>query len=307
MIATERSFLKMFYGLDNYFERNAEIIAEDTIVKETLEKARSLAITTEHFLSVQGRDTTGITIDKNKSKQDLANITYIVSRCIMTFAFDNNNMEVYNSVRKSLKAILRIKDTKLDEYVAIVKKLARKYEAELAAYDLTKELLDKLEAAIKDFENKLTKPREARSEKAAATEKIGENISEMEILVKNKLDNSMAKYIVKNKEFYDEYVKLRHVDDPITRHYALMGNVTDEETKAALQFVAVTIVRFKVVADMASSVKYTTKLGNYRFKSLEPDAYKIIFSLENYDTLEIDMVIHQGESKRLDVQLRKKE
>lgn len=308
MLSTNRAYMKMILALISFFIRYAEKIKDNAIIQNALKLINEKVNLIAHFREIQKKDTSGLAKDKQKSKKQLAEIIFLVSGAIRTYAYNTSNALMYNAVKLPVSKIASMGDTVLLVYTENVKKIAVKNFKKLEAYGLTKENMEKFDADSSDFLLRMTRPREAIAEKSTATIKIKETIKELRNLVVGNLDNAMVNYINSDSVFYNEYEQIREIIDPITRHLDIYGNVSDEETKQALQYVAVTIIRSKAAADTEIPVqKLTTITGYYRFKSLEPDKYIITFSFANYDTLVKEIVLYPGESKKLDVALRKTE
>lgn len=299
------AFLNMVYALLAFFDKNAEKIKDNAIIQGAVTVIRSLVKLIEYFRPIQSRITTGITKTKRESKARLAQILYLISGIERTYAFDSENHLIYDAVKKSISALMRMGDTTLLTYTDNVKKFALENFKELQAYGLTQEMIDELEACQKDFVDKMTKTREAITEKANATSEIKLNVKKLRKVIVGKLDNAMLAYFKTDSVFYNEYLKIRAVVDPATHHLDLYGYGKDEETRLALQNIKVEI--FKVGQELASIVKLTTATGYFRFKSLEPGEYIVRFSLKDYDTLEKELELYPGQSKRLDIFLRKTE
>ncbi len=308
MLSNNKAYMKMIYALISFFVKYAEKIADNAIIQNTLKLINEKVKLIAHFRSIQKKDTTGLARDKKKSKKQLAEIIFLVSGAIRTYAYNTSNTLMYNAVKLPVSKLFRMGDTVLLVYTENVKKIAVKNFKALQAYGLTQENMDKFDADSYDFLHRMTRPREAIAEKSTATIKIKETIKSLRNLVVGNLDNAMVNYMPTDNVFYNEYEQIREIVDPITRHLDIYGNVSDEETKQALQYVAVTIIRSKAAADTEIPVKkLTTITGYYRFKSLEPDKYIITFSFANYDTLVKEIVLYPGESKKLDVAIRKTE
>ncbi len=308
MLSTNRAYMKMILALISFFTRYAEKIQDNAIIQNTLKLINEKVKLIAHFREIQKKDTSGLARDKQKSKKQLAEIIFLVSGAIRTYAYDTSNTLMYNAVKQPVSKIAAMGDTVLLVYTENVKKIAVKNFKELEAYGLTQENMDKFDADSYDFLHRMTRPREAIAEKSTATIKIKETIRELRNLVVGNLDNAMVNYINSDSVFYEEYEQIREIVDPATRHLDVYGYAMDEETRLALKNVAVTIIRAKASANIEVPVqKLTTEKGYYRFKGLEPEKYIITFSLHNYDTFEKEIVLYPGQSLKLDVALRKTE
>ena len=308
MLSTNRAYMKMILALISFFIRYAEKIKDNAIIQNALKLINEKVNLIAHFREIQKKDTSGLAKDKQKSKKQLAEIIFLVSGAIRTYAYDTSNTLMYNAVKQPVSKIAAMGDTVLLVYTENVKKIAVKNFKKLEAYGLTKENMEKFDADSSDFLLRMTRPREAIAEKSTATIKIKETIKELRNLVVGNLDNAMVNYINSDNVFYNDYEKIREIVDPATRHLDVYGYVIDEETRLVLKNVAVTIIRAKASANIEVPVqKLTTKKGYYRLTGLEPEKYIITFSLHNYDTFEKEIVLYPGQSLKLDVALRKTE
>lgn len=308
MISKNKAYMKMIYAVISFFVKYAEKIKENLKLQNSLKMVDAKVKKIEYWREIQKRDITGITVKKGKTKRRLAEVIFIVSKLLRSFAYDTKDYVLYNAVKLSVSRITKLGDTVILRYADTVKNYARDNFNEMQEYQLTQEMLDKIDTELESFREWMTKPKEARSLQATATKEIKSNMKELREMVVGSLDNSMALYISADFPFYEEYEKVRSIDDPITHHLDFWGHITDQETKLPIQFAAVTIVRFNASAEKLSTItKLSTKTGYYGFDGMEPDKYLVTFEFENYDKLEKEIYLHPGQSIKMDVALRKTE
>lgn len=294
----------MIVSVLGFFEKNAEKIKDDNIVKKTLVLIAAYMKSIAVYQTKQDEDITGISKKKQKVKKNLAKMIFVISSIVRSWALDNKNYPVYNAIDDSMSDIARLGDLAILTYADIVKRLATDNADKLAVYGLDKEMQDNLDAAVDEFNNWKSKPREARKEKVDASKQLKSKLNELREVVYDNLKNAMEKYIVLDNDFYSAYELIIEIDDPGSNRYALIGLVTDEETKLGVANVAVTIIRSKSAADITDIVKLTGDKGHYLVKELEPGKYTARFEKGGYDTLEKIFYINVNETTRLDVAIR---
>jgi len=305
MRAYNIAFMKMIRALLSFFETNAEKIKDNKIILDVLDLVKQLAVTIIRYRKVQETDITGITTAKRNAKRLLAKATFVISGAIRTFAFDNKNDELFKKVKKSESAIASMGNTKMLDHVNIVKDEAIDNFEALQPYGLTQEKLDNLDKLLEEYTVLMPKPREAAANKANATKQMKSKIAELRTLIKDKLNNAMIEYSATDTKFYDGYERITEIIGPLTHHHDLWGFASDEETKLAIQNAKLEL--FKAGADLANTVKMTSKTGFYGYDGLEPGKYLLKITFEDYDPLEVDIYFYENQSKRFDFALRKTE
>jgi len=297
---------KMLIEILKFFKDNPDLIKDNPVLKKHYEDLQSLYNYLIKTKKIQETDFKGITKDKNKAKAAIAKENFTLTGAVRSFATDNKNKELFDKFNSSTSDIKYSKDVDVVSYSQLVSDCLNKLKDELKPYGVSENDTKALEANTIAFNDLLALPAEMRKEVKIATEKIKETITEILTLLSESIDNDMLQYQKSHVEAYDKYHRLREIDDSQTTHIPLYGNVTDEETGKPLQYVKVEI-KFRPAKELASTVRTTTAKGYYRFEDLEPNSYTIKFSLENYDTLKIDFTLHEGETKRLNVEIRKTE
>lgn len=300
-----KAYLQMIGSLQDFFVTNANKIKDDQIIQSTLIIIATLVAAINKCLKIQQEDTSGITTQKRNSKRSLARFIYAISSIIRTFAYDNKNFELYNKVRICTSDIYKKDQTSMLQYVNTVKEYANENKEALIPYGLKDEMFADLDAGVKDFEYWDNRPRDARKEKATATSEMKAKFEELRDIVLGNLDNAMEKYIITDSLFYDAYLKIRDIDDPITLRRSIRILCLNEETRLAEPLVAVTIVRFSVEPDFINKVKrYTSQDGRLELSGFEPGKYIARFEKGGFDTLELIFWVNRGETTKLEVAIR---
>jgi len=296
--------LKMMQEVERFFKANPNLEKDNKILKNHVEKLRTLISDIEKNEMKQQFDNTGYTENKKLAKQELANNIVNITASICSFAVDTGKNELYNEFKTPISKVKIMSDIDIVNYAKTVVAGAKKYKTELKQYNVTAEEIANLTNKTSEYENILLIPAQERKEKKVATANIKKLITETLQLLKRSIDNDMMHYKDSEADLYNQYINMREIDDSQTNALSIKGTVVDADGKEPLQYVKVT-AKFKAGKEWAEKVKSTTHIGNFQFKALPDGKCKLIFELEYYNKLVVDTAVHGGEFTRVDVELEK--
>jgi len=296
--------LKMFLEVSKFFETNSELTSGNAVIKKHVDSLNLQIADLEKNKAKQQIDTTGYAKEKRKAKADLAKTIYMLTAGVRSFATDTNNDPLFNEFKTPESHIKKMADVDIVNYAKTLAKAIKENQKDLKAYGITAEDLTNLKTKISDYENILLLPAQQRKEKSLATKNIKKIIKDINKLLSISLDNDMVQYSDTQADLYNEYLKMREIDDSQTTALSIKGRVVDSQSKEPLQYVKVT-AKFKAGKEWAEKVKSSTHLGNFQFKGIPDGKCKLIFELEYYNKLVVDTAVHGGEFTRVDVELVK--
>ncbi len=295
--------LKMFLEVSNFFD-TTDFINTNNVLKGHVEKLNVLIAGLEQNKNKQEADLSGYTQEKQEAKAELAKTIFAISAGVRSFATDTNNDPLYNEFKLTEVYINKLSDVNIVSYATNLSIEIAKYPRQLIKYGINRDDVIELQTKTYNYSKLLLKPAEHKKEKAVATKNIKKILSNINKLLKTTIDNDMVQYEETNPDLYEKYLKLREIDDSITRALSLKGKVTDANTTEALQYVEVK-VEIKINRKPQTFKTETTVKGNYQFKGLPEGKCSVNFSKDYYQTKTIASEIHHGKLTKINIKLEK--
>ena len=306
MTDKQDAVVDMYQEVNSFFVQHPALTKDDVVLKNHHNQLTAILEDIAKYNQSQEFDSKGYAAEKKKAKENLAEYIFELSSGFCSFAIDTKNDVISEEFDTSLSVVKRMKDAEFVNYANRLQSELGKYIKDLSPYHITADDITKLANKTTKYSDILHIPDEVTKNKAVATQKIKELIKEAHNLLDKSIDRDMVHYKKTDSELYNEYLKRREIHDAPTTALSIKGTVVDSQTKEPLQHVKVT-VKFKAGKAWAEKVKTSTHLGNFQFKGIPEGKCKLTFTLEYYDTIVVDSVVHSDKYTRLDVVLKKTE
>jgi len=304
MTKNQEAYRSMAEKVLGEMKRFQDAWTNDKVITGTVAKIEAKLAEIKKYAQQQSVTTKGSTKEKKQVRAKIdKDMDYIYS-AIRAYAKNIGDESLYETYNVSASKIKRIKDTQIGDYVTTVLAYATDNLNELKPYGIREAGLKALQTNMETYQGILQLPQDIIAERKAATSRLKEAFKELAPLFDDFLDNEMVKFRIDNPEFYQAYENARIIYDNPTHHNALMGTVTDEETKEPIEGVKVT---FKPGSELSTYVKTTSAKGHYSFANLPEGKGKVVFEMPYYDTLRIPVNLLARKTTKLDVAIRKKE
>ena len=292
----------MYQEVDRLFLSEAEKVAKDAILKKHTDIFHIDILALARYMQAQEFNSKGYATKKQEAKTELSEFIFKLTASFCSFAIDTKNQPIEEEFDVSVSVVNKKNDADFVNYAnRLIASLGENIKA-LKPYHITAEDLANLTNRTTAYSNLLHIPDEVIKDKAIATEKIKELITKCYNMLDDSIDRDMVYYQEKDEPFFLEYQKRREKHDANTHALSIKGIVTggDAETEI-LEYVNVTAQPETGEAKKTT----TTEKGNYQFKGLPEGKCKLTFTLEYYDTLVVDSVVHSDKYTRLDVVMKK--
>lgn len=280
------------------------------IIKDNKPLNEAIVIIEQHLADitinedVQRNVTVSLAKLKKESRLALNNSTFVIFGIIRTYALAIKDQKLYDEHDYSISKISKMNDTTMASFSTSTIVTINKYKEELLKHGLTQQLIEKYGREDDGYINYLAAPAEAKAKQRVATENISNLIKKIRTILDKEIDTYMVQYITTNLDFYRTYIFARIIYDNPTSHYALMGIVTDKQTKIPLQGVK---VRFRAGTELIDTVKKTSKHGIYIFKKLPLEKCTVTFEKNYYQTITKNSEITDTKATNLNIELAKEE
>ena len=305
MTRKQEAYNSMAYKVIEEMKRKIDIWSENKAISAVVGKIEKSLTEIEDVNTKQKITSAGATKKKTKIRKELDNLSNVFLGSFRSYARLIDDVQLFEKFDITISEIRKVKDTEvIGESKAIIA-FATKHLKDLKDFGTTKEMIDKYKSIAADFKDVLALPQTIIAERKTLTQKLKDLFKQLDEMLNEDLDNYMIQFITKNPDFYSDYENARIIYDDVTISKSLQGTVTGGEAEIeVIEYVTVR-VKFKAGAELADSVKRTTKKGNYQFKKLPEGICTVTFSKNKYVTQTIETEIHKNEMTRLNVQLKK--
>ncbi len=200
--------------------------ATDTLLEESQEKMADVQDFAEYFAQFQGNlstideldgqlesDATGITEEKGDSSDLLAEEALHASLRLKAFARKKGDKKLLNKISITKSQLDYVADQTLLSRAKLILKTAKRHAADAAAYSLTQEGIDKLDALVQEFGKKIPDPRKAIIDKQDAGKQLMAMVSATDNLLKEHIDVLMEVKGIDDPDLLDRYWSAREIID----------------------------------------------------------------------------------------------
>lgn len=297
MTDQQRAVYNMFTVVDAVLDANATQVATIAALgtAQTTLKANIAAIsnTSEQQKTV----TSGVTPDKNATRETLRTTTVINAGILYAYAVSVNDLILQSIAKLTMSDLKELKDDELADRAQTIHDNANAVIASLPPFGITAAILTSYQTLIDAYSTKAPAPRVAISQQVALTKQIKTLIKETRALCTNTLDKLMLNFKLTDPEFYNTYKAARVIIDPGTIPTQAAGTITDSATTNPVGGVLITV-------DGQSFVATSQPDGTYSLKIPAPGTYTLIFTKTGYQTLQkINIEITLGQTTTVNAQL----
>ena len=296
---TDRQIAKfsMYTVVDAVLDANSVAVATVAalVTAHTNLKAKITAIsnTSEQQKTV----TSGVTPDKNFTRETLRNTTVTNAGLLYAYAVSVNNIILQSISKLTYSDLKELKDDELGERGQTIHDNANTHIASLPPFGITAAILTSYQTLIDTYETKAPAPRAKQSEQVALTEQVKTLFTETDSLVKNTTDKLMLNFKTSDPEFYNTYQSAREIIDPGSIPTQATGTITQSTGGFIIGGVLISVLGKPYVATSGFN-------GNYSIKIPENGVYTFIFTKAGFQTKQVpNVVITLGQTITLNVQL----
>lgn len=301
MLAKQTMKLNMLLVVRNFKRQNEPVATQIHKFQETFDL---LMKTVDELLSVsemQGKERTGLTMDKNLTKKVLIDFCLRNSSKLSILSLQKENNTLFKEIHFTESQLSSMTGLKLIEKAQLIYNNVQANLDILAEQGLSAETQKVFADSITAFNNFLNMPRTAIAERKKATMRINELFLEAD---KNLKIMDLAVESVKKQfpDFYNNYKASRALIDISSRNLALKG--TAKETPKGIPLGGVVFI-FRNPGNGAELKKKTTIKGNFQVKHIKPGPWKVFISKEGYKNYELAINVNENEINLLNVDMEK--
>lgn len=301
----------MFLAVKDYLTANAALLTPLPNYSGYFTSFTSSITQIQANAEQQQFDKTGITKNKNLLKETLITQTLDMAHRIVAYARFVNNQVLLKETDIKNYQLLKLSDTGLRDAAQGIYNRALANQTALNTYGVTNATLGTLQNAITAFVAAIPKPRIGIAERKQYSKLLEGYIVAAETALEN-IDATVRLIELSQVNFYAEYKNLRRIIDTSGNFLAMNGKVTETTDGMPIKGVTVTVStdgallkQDQGTAAKKDMVKKTADKGGFRIKSLPAGIYKVNFSKLGYTDQNVSVVVNEGETTFVKVQLAK--
>ncbi len=253
----------------------------------------------EEVRGVQEKNITGVSADKEKTKQQAIETALIVIGALKAFAIMNEDNTLYEKIAYTRAQLKKTRDTILTDRLKIVRDEANANVSALNDYNLTQVEINNLTSAISTYENMIPKPRVALNVRKSATETLDRLFHELNspLFI---LDGLVGSLMNVEPELYATYKNARIIAGSSNGGNGVRGTVRDKLTGAPLPDVKISInapfhkLRINAKKSTRTMRTETNLDGHYEMRRLPAGNYELTMECEGYNKLIVQIKIEEG-------------
>ncbi len=218
MTNLQNAKLNMYQSVLELCKMNSKIYAEIEVFASTvkiLEKNINDIRTTEGMQ--KNIPITGVTKRKQAAENHLVELTLQVANATYVFAVNTGNDELKKLSTTTRSKLYRMEGNALLSNTGNISENAKKYIIELKAYGINNTNITELNAAIVEFQQLISKPRDTTLERKGYTEKLSQLFTETNLTLYDKMDKLIELFKSSAPNFYDAYKDARNLIDTASR------------------------------------------------------------------------------------------
>jgi hypothetical protein len=223
-----------------------------------------------------------ITISKNRLRAVMADTMVKFLLRASVSAYNNNNIALAKAFSKGKTHFTRGKNSLAPVKARTLKDLMSKNLGVITS--ITPDDIIEMETVILEFEEILIKPKMAiKDRKASGTMVIPKTLNRLDD-IKHQIGNLIHSYLPHLALAWDNTIKVGR--STAIRHISLVIKVVDSKVNVPLRNIKCTISN-----GQKSHIKYSTKRGGIRFKSLQESIWTVTIEHPEYNTEILERII----------------
>lgn len=204
-----RMYLATQTVLDNHTQRWNTIPVMVTVKNELDELIQRIEAKNEETNAVSQ----GTTEQKETVRRGLAEKAVSISGILQAYAAFNDDLALARQVKLVKSDLLACRETDVEGAVRPVLTLARNLLPELADFMLTEAMVVETETSLDSFKTLIGLPRTIRNQAFAAMSMLEEMLTQVDQLLKRKMDKLMIRFEYADQPFFGEYTRARVIVD----------------------------------------------------------------------------------------------
>lgn len=199
-------------------EENFAIWSGNEFFAEMVNDMDALLAEILEVLSVQGKNITGIALEKKQIREDLTRAAMKVVYGGVAHALIINDPDLQSGIDYSRRELTKSRDVALADKAGVIFEIAHPLREELAKRYVTEADILRVNELRNAYLDVIAAPRMAIIEKKVATDNLKVKIKAMDDLLTKRMDEVVRIYEDNEPEFVDQYFRARRIVRSGVRH-----------------------------------------------------------------------------------------
>ncbi len=213
----QETVLNMMDLIQSFLDDRTDIVVLNLGFKNAFDELKPIITNIKTAAQVSSAVTSGITQGKNTSKEDLSQTASRIAGQMFAYAAKTGNVELKAAADFSASDLLRLKDGELAIRCQEIHDQAVAKKDVLADYGVTAAKLADLQTAINEYAQKVTKPRDAITNRKVVKANIKTMFTQANAVFTEQLDRLINDYADTHPDFVADYKAKRKIVDPKTK------------------------------------------------------------------------------------------
>ncbi len=306
MEARQEAKLQMYRAVENYCDAHNDITSRNAAFATALNEFKQLIADINQVARLDDQRMTGITIDKNKSKQVLCERAADTASIISAYAATVGDNTLREQINFSISALLKTREDVLPARCQNIHDAGAARLDALAEYSVTQTTLDNLQTAIDDYSTAAPKLRAAVSERKTATANLAALYKTTDELLTIRLDKLVTIFKATEPDFVRTYETTRRIIKPPTTPTQLKGIVSSKIDNAPVKNALITVAPVEFDEDNPPFTAITDASGAYLIKPIPIGDYKVTAKAMSFQNFSEESVrVKLGDISHFDIQMSK--
>jgi hypothetical protein len=267
-------------------------------LKTRVETLESNIEETEKRSKVRKMETSGLTDDKNRQRENLADVAVPLAKGAYVWAKDNKKADLLPHLDIERSDIVNAGVALALDTAGKVLDIANLNASALADYGIEASDIASLAEAIEKLKLASPLPRKQQGQNRVALQEYREKINETDDLLDEIENLVISKFSKSNRSFVNNFLAARRIYDPASRSTQLSITALDTQGKP-LEGVYCDLLQ------VADEEQYTDLMGKALIEGLKSGNYTLDLSLESYKTWSQTISIKRGQKLKLEARLEK--
>ncbi len=213
MNQTQRNQKAMFHAVAHTFQTHATTLSANAVLADACTSFNALLSELSEVQMIQEGHATGSGELKQKEEAEMIQATVQVAAAVYVYAIDNNQPDLQRKASVSPSQLQHMSAEKLITTCLNIHALAAQLNGNLSDYGVLPEAITNLKKEIDDFAAVIASPRSAIVTRSQATARIAELVTELNQLLKDRVDKLMLLFQHNQPQVYQTYKAARIIVD----------------------------------------------------------------------------------------------
>jgi hypothetical protein len=267
--------LNMYNSVITHSNENSRIVETVPALQNSYTGFKTVVAAIGSTMQQQLQSTKGHAIGKAENRQSLCILTNEMGGALYAYATDKKDAVLKEKAKTSYSGMMRYRDEELAPVCRNIYDLAVQYQAELADYGLSAEVISAFKAAIDDYGTVVPAPRNAAARRIASTKALNELFKTADSILRDKIDKLIIPLRKTAPAFAETFRANRSIQDAGSTSTQVRIFVTNEQDGQPVTGAGIKLDKLNLQVN-------TNRQGRAIIKPVPQGVYDIAIEKEGY-------------------------